>query len=217
MVVGKRAGAAAVRGRDDLPWQGAVATLAASGVARLDLGADDRAMAQPILIFVGDEYEDLEVHYPRLRFLEAGHAVVLAGARAGERYRSKHGYPAVSDASFGECRAADFAGVVAAGGWMPDKLRRDDRVKALLADFDRQGKLVASICHGGWMCISAGIVRGREYTGSPGIRDDLVNAGARFRDAEVVVDGHHVSSRRPDDLPAFLRASLTVLAGTRTA
>lgn len=169
-------------------------------------------MTLPILIFVGDDYEDLEVHYPRLRFLEAGHRVVLAGARAGERYRSKHGYPVTSDLAFGDCCADDFAGVVAAGGWMPDKLRRDEHVKSLLAAFDRQGKLVASICHGGWMCISAGIVRGREYTGSPGIRDDLVNAGARFRDAEVVVDGHHVSSRRPDDLPAFLRAALGVLA-----
>lgn len=180
-------------------------------MARPRVAADDRTMAHPILIFVGDEYEDLEVHYPRLRFLEAGRRVVLAGARAGERYRSKHGYPVVSDASLADCRADDFAGVVAAGGWMPDKLRRDERVKSLLAAFDRQGKLVASICHGGWMCISAGIVRGREYTGSPGIRDDLVNAGARFRDAEVVVDGHHVSSRRPDDLPAFLRASLALL------
>jgi protease I len=183
-------------------------------VAQRRAAAHDRGMSDAILIFVGDDYEDLEVHYPRLRFREAGFRVVLAGARAGERWRSKHGYPAVSDAAIADCRADDFAGVVAAGGWMPDKLRRDPHVKALLAAFDRQQKLVASICHGGWMCVSADIVRGREYTGSPGIQDDLVNAGARFRDAEVVVDGHHVSSRKPDDLPAFLRACLGVLAAT---
>jgi protease I len=98
---------------------------------------------------------------------------------------------------------------------MPDKLRRNNRVLDLVRTFDRERRLVASICHGGWICISAGVVRGRAYTGSLGIKDDLVNAGAVFHDEPVVVDGHHVSSRKPDDLPEFLGAVLGVLAARR--
>ena len=168
-------------------------------------------MSQSVLLFVGDEYEDLELHYPRLRLREAGYAPVVAGAAAGATYRGKHGYPCVSDRALHDIDAAAFTGLVIPGGWMPDKLRRDVRVLDLVRAFDRAGQLVASICHGGWVCISAGIVRGRAYTGSLGIRDDLVNAGALFRDAAVVVDAHHVSSRKPDDLPEFMTAVLEVL------
>lgn len=168
-------------------------------------------MGASVLLLVADDYEDLELHYPRLRLLEAGHAVVVAGPAAGARYRGKHGYPAVSDVAFATVDPARHGGIVVPGGWMPDKLRRDAHVLELVRAFDRRGALVASICHGGWVCISAGVVRGRDYTGSPGIRDDLVNAGARYRDAAVVIDGHHVSSRRPDDLPQFCAAALAVL------
>ncbi|MCK5940909.1 MAG: type 1 glutamine amidotransferase [Planctomycetes bacterium] len=163
-------------------------------------------------MFVGDDYEDLELQYPRLRLLEAGFEPVLAGQQAGARYRGKHGYPATSDVAVGDVDPADFAGVLAPGGWMPDKLRRDPAVLAFVRACDASRKLVASICHGGWICISADIVRGRDYTGSLGIKDDLVHAGARFVDAPVVVDGHHVSSRKPDDLPQFCAAMLDVLA-----
>jgi protease I len=168
-----------------------------------------------VLLFVGDDYEDLELHYPLLRLREAGYRTVVAGAEANARYRGKHGYPARSDAAFGSCEAASFAGVVVPGGFMPDKLRRDERVLELVRAFDRAQKPVASICHGGWICISAGIVRGRRYTGSRGIRDDLVNAGAEFVDAEAVVDGHHLSARQPDDLPAFARELLQLLGARR--
>jgi protease I len=169
------------------------------------------ASRRSVLVFVGDDYEDLEVHYPRLRLLEAGFAVVLAGLAGGASYRGKHGYPVRSDVAVADVDAAQFAGVVVPGGWMPDKLRRDAKVKELVRAFDRAQKLVASICHGGWICISAGVVRDRRYTGSLGIQDDLVNAGAIWVDDAAVVDGHHVSARKPDDLPAFLRASLAVL------
>lgn len=172
-------------------------------------------MSLDVLLFVGDDYEDLEVQYPRLRLLEAGFTPVLAGLAANTTYKGKHGYPARSDVAIAAVDGARFAGVVVPGGWMPDKLRREPKVLDLVRGFDREKKLVASICHGGWICISAGVVRGRRYTGSLGIKDDLVNAGARFEDAEVVVDGHHVSSRKPDDLPAFLRASLAVLGNPR--
>lgn len=165
-----------------------------------------------ILIFVGDDYEDLELWYPKLRLIEAGYRVVVAGASAGHRYVGKNGYPCVSDAPISEMATNDFAGVLCPGGWMPDKLRRDPKVLTLLQEFHQQQKLVAAICHGGWMPISAGIYKGIRVTGSPGIKDDLVNAGAIFDDAEVVVDRHFVSSRKPDDLPAFCKGMLDVLA-----
>jgi protease I len=176
---------------------------------------DNPAMSQSVLLFVGDEYEDLEVHYPRLRLREAGYAPVMAGVAAGATYTGKHGYPCVSDVALHDVDTQAYIGLVIPGGWMPDKLRRDVRVLGFVRAFDQAGLLVASICHGGWICISAGIVRGRTYTGSPGIRDDLVNAGAVFKDAPVVVDGHHVSSRKPDDLPEFMKAVLEVLQQRR--
>lgn len=170
-------------------------------------------MTRSVLLLVGHDYEDLELHYPRLRLQEAGYHAVVAGQQAGATYRGKHGYPCQSDRAFADVVADDLDGIVVPGGWMPDKLRRDLRVLELVRSFDRRGKLVASICHGGWICISAGVVKGRDYTGSPGIKDDLVNAGARFHDEAVVVDGHHVSSRNPNDLPQFLKACLEVLGG----
>jgi len=165
-----------------------------------------------ILLLVGDDYEDLELHYPRLRLREAGFWPVVAGQAAGAGYRGKHGYPCTSDRALGDVDADAFAGLVVPGGWMPDKLRRDGKVLELVRAFDRSKKLVASICHGPWLCISAGIVRGVHYTSSLGIRDDLVNAGALWSDAPVVVDRHHVSSRKPEDLPEFTAAILQALA-----
>jgi len=164
-----------------------------------------------VLCFVGDDYEDLELWYPKLRLEEAGAHVTLAGAKDGAHYKGKHGYPCVADASISEMDAADFQGVICPGGWMPDKLRRDPKVLELLQTFDASRKLIAAICHGGWMPISAGIYRGVKVTGSPGIKDDLINAGAIWHDAEVIVDRHFVSSRKPSDLPAFCRAMIEVL------
>ena len=164
-----------------------------------------------ILIFAGDDYEDLELQYPRYRLLEAGARVTVAGLEADTVYRGKHGYPCRTDAAIRDMEAADFQGVVIPGGWMPDRLRRDEKVLDLVRQFDRARKLIASICHGPWVDISAGIVEGATYTSSPGIKDDLRNAGARWVDQPVVVDGHHVSSRRPDDLPEFCKAILEFL------
>lgn len=168
---------------------------------------------QRVLIFAGEAYEDLELWYPKLRLEEAGVHVTLAGPEAEVIYPGKHGYPCQTDTAIDLMEAADFDGVVCPGGWMPDKLRRDPKVLSLLREFDADKKLIAAICHGGWMPISAGIYQGVKTTGSPGIKDDLINAGAEWVDAEVVIDGHHVTSRRPSDLPAFCRAMLTVLAG----
>jgi len=165
-----------------------------------------------ILTFVGDVYEDLELWYPKLRLIEAGARVVVAGPEASTRYLGKNGYPCISDAALGDVHADNFDGLVVPGGFMPDKLRRDPAVLQLVRDFDAAKKLIAAICHGGWIPISAGVYRGVRTTGSPGIRDDLVNAGALWEDAPVVVDRHFVSSRKPDDLPDFCRGILEVLA-----
>ena len=164
------------------------------------------------LIFAGPEYEDLELWYPKLRLQEAGADVILAGLKAGDSYTGKHGYPCVAEAGINDIESTDFDGVVCPGGWMPDKLRREESVKRLLREFHRDGKCIAAICHGGWMPISAGIYQGVQVTGSPGIRDDLVNAGAEWHDESVIIDGHFVSSRRPDDLPDFLRGILQVMS-----
>ena len=172
----------------------------------------DRPLAgQRVLIFVGDMYEDLELWYPKLRLIEAGSQVVLAGPEAGVSYQGKNGYPCVSDASVAGVRAADFHGLVVPGGFMPDKLRRDPQILQLVRDFAENGKLVAAICHGGWIPISARVYRGVRVTGSPGIKDDLVNAGATWEDSPVVIDRHFVSSRKPDDLPDFCRGILAVM------
>jgi protease I len=163
------------------------------------------------LTFVEDIYEDLELWYPRLRLIEAGAQVTVAGPEANSRYLGKHGYPCVSDAAIREMQSADFAGLVIPGGFAPDKLRRDPHVLQLVREFVSSGKLVAAICHGGWIPISAGVYRGVRVTGSPGIKDDLVNAGAIWEDAPVVIDRQFVSSRKPDDLPDFCRGIVDVL------
>ncbi len=165
-----------------------------------------------VLIVTGDIYEDLELWYPKLRLEEAGAKVVVAGQDAGVEYVGKHGYPCVSDARIADLRAVDFNGIVLPGGFMPDKLRRDPALLQIIRDFDAAGKLIAAICHGGWMAISANVYRGVRVTGSPGIKDDLENAGAIWEDAPVVIDRHFVSSRKPGDLPDFCKAILRVLA-----
>lgn len=177
---------------------------------------DQPLLGRQILTLVGDVYEDLELWYPKLRLLEAGAKVSVAGARAGTTYQGKHGYPCISDAAIAEMDAKQFDGLLIPGGFMPDKLRRDPQVLQLVREFDAAGKLIAAICHGGWIPISAGVYRGVRVTGSPGIKDDLVNAGAIWEDAPAVTDRHFVSSRKPDDLPEFCRAMLKVLTRTES-
>jgi len=172
----------------------------------------DRPLAgMHLLTFVEDAYEDLELWYPKLRMIEAGARVTVAGPESGKTYQGKNGYPCVADATIASQRSASCAGVIVPGGFMPDKLRRDDNVLNLVREFAAAGKLVAAICHGGWIPISAGVYRGVRVTGSAGIKDDLINAGAIWEDAPVVIDRHFVSSRRPDDLPDFCRGILQVL------
>ncbi|WP_428387317.1 type 1 glutamine amidotransferase domain-containing protein [Mucisphaera sp.] len=165
-----------------------------------------------VLVFVGDDYEDLELQVPKYRLMEAGAEVVIAGLEAGVMHKGKHGYPQVAEAAVRDQVASSFDGLLVPGGWMPDKLRRYDEVKTITREIAEAGKCVASICHGPWIEISAGIVEGVNYTSTPGIKDDLVNAGAIWHDQAVVVDGKRVSSRRPDDLAAFCAAMIEVMA-----
>jgi protease I len=164
-----------------------------------------------IAILVDNIYQEMEVWYPYFRFQEAGAEVVAVGAKAGETYTSKLGYPIKSQKSYDEVRTADFDGVVVPGGYAPDLIRRHSAANRFVHDMNKQGKLVAAICHGGWVLCSADILKGRKATCFFAIKDDVVHAGAKYEDAEVVIDGNLVTSRKPEDLPAFCRASMEVL------
>ena len=167
-------------------------------------------MNKPLLAFVGDIYEDLELWYPKLRMEEAGYAMKLAGEEM-RTVQGKHGYPAAIDLLIAQARSGDFTGLLVPGGFMPDKLRRNPDVLRLTREFFEQGKLVAFICHGGWIPISAKILEGKRATGSLGIKDDLENAGAIWVDAPVVPDGNLISSRTPKDLAPFAHAMVRFL------
>lgn len=164
-----------------------------------------------IAILVDTAYQEMEVWYPYYRFQEAGATCVFVGAEAGKVYQSKVGYPATAQLSYDAVHAGEFDGVVIPGGYAPDHIRRHAKANEFVREMDAQGKLVASICHGPWVLCSAGILQGRRATCFFAIKDDVVNAGARYEDAEVVIDHNLVTSRKPEDLPAFCRASINVL------
>lgn len=163
------------------------------------------------MMFVDHVYEDLELMYPKYRLIEEGARVTVAGPKAGEVYKGKHGYPCKSDAAIAGMKEPDFHGLVIPGGFAPDQLRRDPKVLELTRQFHQAGKLVAHICHAGWIPISAQIVRGFQCTSTPGIKDDLINAGAVWVDQPVVIDRNQITSRRPDDLPQFCHAIIQFL------
>ena len=171
-------------------------------------------MQKSLLAFVDDIYEDLELWYPKLRLEEAGFQTRLA-ANELKTFAGKHGYPARADLLLKDARSEDFAGLLIPGGFMPDKLRRDAKVLSLTREFFAAGKMVAFICHGGWIPISAKIIQGRRVTGSRGIKDDLENAGGIWVDEPVVVDGPLISSRTPLDLAPFAKAMVDFLAAAR--
>jgi len=165
-----------------------------------------------VAVLVADLYQEMEVWYPLLRFRENGIETVAVGAEAGKTYASKKGYPVVADKSIAEVSAKDFDAVVIPGGWAPDTLRQDERMVNFIREMDRAGKIVAAICHAGWLLCSADILRGRRATCFRAIKDDVIHAGAQYVDAEVVVDGNLITSRVPTDLPAFCREISQALA-----
>lgn len=158
-----------------------------------------------VAVLCEELYEDLELWYPVLRLREAGAEVKIVGPKSGETSKSKYGYPAKADVGMDDVRPADFDGVVVPGGYAPDRMRRHPAMLNFVRAMHDAGKPVAFICHAGWVPISAGIVRGRTVTSVSAIKDDLVNAGAKWIDQEVVIDGNLISSRTPADLPAFCR------------
>jgi len=164
-----------------------------------------------VIILVEQMYNDLEFWYPYYRLKEAGTEVVVVGSGSAEEYTGKSGIPCRPDTSTGQISAADFDGIVIPGGYAPDHMRRHPSMVKLVKDLFEAGKVVAAICHAGWMLASAEIVSGRTVTSFFAIKDDLVHAGANWVDEEVVVDGKLITSRKPEDLPAFMRAIITEL------
>ncbi len=164
-----------------------------------------------IACLVEDGFEDLEFWVPLMRLQEEGAKVTVVGSGKGQLFTGKHCLEARPDISADQVNADDFDAVVVPGGWAPDKLRRYPAVTGLVRDIYEQDKIVASICHAGLVLISAGIVRGHKSTGSLGIKDDLVNAGAEWVDAPAFRDGNLVWGRVVEDIPDFCRELVKAL------
>jgi len=164
-----------------------------------------------VVIPVENMFNDLEFWYPFYRLKEAGAEVVVVGSGSADKYTGKSGTETKVDAGAGQVAASDFDGIVIPGGYAPDLMRRYPEMVDLVRDIHNAGKVVAAICHAGWMLASAGIVKGRTLTSFFAIKDDLVHAGANWIDQEVVIDGNLITSRNPDDLPAYMRAVIKAL------
>ena len=167
-----------------------------------------------VAVLVEKFYEDLELWYPVLRLREAGATVQIVGPKAGETYPSKHGYPALSDIAASDVNAADLDALIIPGGYSPDHMRRHPSMVDLVTKAAQMGKVLAAICHGPWMLCSARCLKGRKVTSFFAIRDDVENAGGIWQDAACVRDGNLVTSRTPDDLPAFLQGIFAALVET---
>jgi protease I len=165
-----------------------------------------------VAILAENMYQEMELWVPYYRLREEGAEVKIVGAAGAQSYTSKHGYPVTVDVQAQSTTAVEFDAVVVPGGYAPDMMRRHEAMVRLVREAAQQGKVVAAICHAGWMLVSAGIVKGKNATSFSSIKDDLVAAGAKWVDAEVVVDGTLITSRKPDDLPAFCREIITALS-----
>ncbi len=164
-----------------------------------------------IALFVEDNYNDLEFWYPYYRMKEEGYQVSIIGTGNREKFTSKQGLVAQINLSSSQVNTAEFDAVIIPGGYAPDKMRIDPDMLRIVREMNSTGKVVASICHAGWVLVSAGVLKGKQATACSMIKDDLVNAGAAYLDQEVVVDGNIITSRVPDDLPAFCREILKKL------
>jgi len=167
--------------------------------------------AKKVAILVDEMYQVLEVWYPYYRFIEAGLQVDLVAAEAKKEYHSKEGYPCVSCVAAGLVKAGDYDCMLVPGGFAPDFMRRNVDVIKFANDMVNAGKVIAAICHGGWLLCSTKAYRGKKATCFMAIKDDIINAGAEYVDAECVVDANLITSRKPDDLPAFCTAILSAL------
>jgi protease I len=164
-----------------------------------------------VAIMVDDMYQVLEVWYPYYRLKEAGLQVNLVAAEPKKQYHSKEGYPCVSEVAAGQADADDYNCLIVPGGFAPDYMRRSADVIKFANDMVNAGKIIAAICHGGWLLCSTPVYKGKQATCFMAIKDDIINAGAEYIDADCVVDGNLITSRKPDDLPAFCVAILKAL------
>ena len=160
-----------------------------------------------VAILVAEQYQDQEVWYPYYRLREAGARVLVIGPEQAV-YKSKHGYEVTADLPIATANAAQVDGVIIPGGFAPDFMRRDPRMAQFVRQAHERGVIIAAICHGPWLLCSADVLRGKTATCFFAIKDDIVNAGATYVDREVVRDGNLITSRQPDDLPAFMKAFL---------
>jgi protease I len=169
-----------------------------------------------ILLLAGPDFEDRELFYPLYRFTEAGATVKVAGL--GEKsYKGKYGIVIDVDGSCADFVKQSFDCVLVPGGWAPDKIRADMAALEIVRKTLKEGNVVASICHGGWVLASADVVNGKTVTSFENIKHDLIHAGAKWVDKEVVVDGGLVTARKPADLPAFCRETIKLLCKTKVA
>lgn len=164
-----------------------------------------------VICLIHKEFEDLELWYPIYRLREEGITVHLVGEDANYTYIGKYGVPATSDFSLKGFDYKDYDALVVPGGWAPDKLRRHDEIIEMTKYMKDNNKPIAYICHGGWILASARVVDGVKLTSSPGIKHDMENAGGIWVDESVVVDSNIVSSRKPGDLPDFMREFIKLL------
>ncbi|XP_060596349.1 putative cysteine protease YraA [Ruditapes philippinarum] len=168
-------------------------------------------MSKKIGILAEFNYEDLELWYPYYRLKEEGHETFTIGPEKNKTYNSKHGYPCKAEFGIDEISVDGLDALIIPGGFSPDYLRRDKRILALVKAMDDAGKVLASICHGAWVLISAKVIKGRNVTCFIAIKDDVENAGANYTDVSVVVDKNMVTSRLPKDLPDFCKAIISKL------
>jgi protease I len=163
-----------------------------------------------IALFVADMYNEFEFWYPYYRMKEEGADVVVIGPDTVE-CKSKLGIPVKPDSGITNVKAQDFHALIIPGGYAPDNMRRSKKMVDFVKEMYQQGKVIAAICHAGWMLASADIIDGKKVTSFFSIKDDMVNAGARWVDDEVVVDGKIITSRQPKDLPAFCKTIILLL------
>ncbi|MDD1746731.1 MAG: type 1 glutamine amidotransferase [Methanomassiliicoccales archaeon] len=168
-------------------------------------------MVKTVAILAEDDYEDLELWYPFYRLIEAGHEVKIVGSGRKPTFASKHGYEVKADMSAADADINDFDAVVIPGGFAPDRMRRVAAVNEFVRHMFKQGKLVAAICHAPSVLVSANVLKGKKATCFTSIKDDVMNAGARYKDEAVVVDSNLITSRQPADLPEFMKAILSAL------
>jgi protease I len=172
---------------------------------------DMKLKGKKIIALIHDDFEDLELWYPVLRLREEGATVHIVGDEGNKKYIGKYGAPAQSDFAFTEIDPSQYDALLVPGGWAPDKLRRFKEVIDIVKYMDENEKPIGQICHAGWVLISAKILKGKKVTSTPGIKDDMENAGAVWLDVPSIVDGHIVSSRRPPDLPEYMKDFIEVL------